>query len=86
MAKAVSGYLNLFINRNWMAKVVLSAALDSLYGHANKLETSVVEYCSPNTNKPLHLGHLRNMAIGESICRLLEFMGNKRSTETCVFQ
>ena len=36
----------------------------------------VVEYASPNTNKPLHLGHLRNIAIGESVARLLSFCGN----------
>jgi arginyl-tRNA synthetase len=35
-----------------------------------------VEYASPNTNKPLHLGHLRNIAIGESVARLLSFCGN----------
>jgi arginyl-tRNA synthetase len=36
-----------------------------------------VESGSPNTNKPLHLGHLRNLAIGESVARLLEFCGNR---------
>ncbi len=37
----------------------------------------VIEYCGPNTNKPLHLGHLRNMALGNAICRILAFQGNK---------
>ncbi|MEJ2268079.1 MAG: arginine--tRNA ligase, partial [Nanoarchaeota archaeon] len=35
------------------------------------------EFPSPNTNKPLHLGHLRNMSIGESVSRILEFSGEK---------
>jgi len=37
----------------------------------------MVEFPSPNTNKPLHLGHLRNMTIGESVSRILEFCGEK---------
>ena len=37
----------------------------------------MVEYPSPNTNKPLHLGHLRNISIGDSISNILEFQNNK---------
>ena len=36
----------------------------------------MVEFCSPNTNKPLHLGHLRNMFIGQSISNIYEFLGH----------
>ena len=35
----------------------------------------MIEFSSPNTNKPLHLGHLRNDALGESISRILKFCG-----------
>jgi len=41
-----------------------------LKGHRN-----LVDFCSPNTAKQLHVGHLRGMVIGEAICRLLEFCG-----------
>jgi len=37
----------------------------------------VIEFPAPNTNKPLHLGHVRNMLIGESLSRILEFNGFK---------
>lgn len=83
-AQAVSGYLNLFIDRSWMAATVLQAALESDFGQGHAGERIVVEYCSPNTNKPLHLGHLRNMAIGESIARVLAFLGNQ-VFKTCVY-
>ena len=43
----------------------------------NKKIRTMVEFPSPNTNKPLHLGHLRNMSIGESISRILEFTGEE---------
>ncbi len=82
--QAVSGYLNIFIDRKWLSSKVLHLALDSHFGAGNFKETTVVEYCSPNTNKPLHLGHLRNMTIGESISRLLAYLGNK-VYKTCVY-
>ncbi len=37
----------------------------------------IIEFCGPNTNKPLHLGHLRNMALGNALCRILAFRGNE---------
>ncbi len=49
------------------------------YGKPMKLSKNktMVEFPSPNTNKPLHMGHLRNMAIGESVSKILEFNGEK---------
>jgi arginyl-tRNA synthetase len=79
---AVGGYLNLFINRRYLSETVLATSLDAPIPPTGR--SVVVEYCSPNTNKPLHLGHLRNMAIGESVARLLDFQGN-RITKTCIF-
>jgi arginyl-tRNA synthetase len=76
-------YLNFFLNRKALAvdliKIIKSAG--DLYGKpvidkkTNK--KTMVEFPSPNTNKPLHLGHLRNMTIGESVSRILEFNGEK---------
>jgi arginyl-tRNA synthetase len=74
---AVSGYLNFFINKKSLALAVLSSASDQNYGRKEHDEKVVVEFASPNTNKPLHLGHMRNMSIGESVARILQFMGNK---------
>ncbi len=74
-------YLNFFMNRKSLARqVVWDAILKKKDYGQNKIgkgKRTMVEFSSPNTNKPLHLGHLRNLAIGESISRILEFNGNK---------
>lgn len=81
---AMGGYLNVVINRQQLSSDVLASALQDDFGKQSQMRNVVVEYCSPNTNKPLHLGHLRNMAIGESVARILGFMGNA-VTKTCIF-
>jgi len=73
---AVSGYLNFFIKREIMAQKVISEAGKESFGKQNRAQRIVVEFSSPNSNKPLHLGHLRNMSIGESVSRILQFCGN----------
>lgn len=82
--QAVSGYLNIFLERKWIISQVLSNSLKSDYGKGSDNSKTVVEYCSPNTNKPLHLGHLRNMAIGESMARILKYSG-QNVAKTCIF-
>lgn len=74
--KSVSGYLNFYVDRNLLTEEVLSNASLPAYGRKKESKRMVIEFPSPNTNKPLHLGHLRNMAIGESVSRILEFTGN----------
>jgi len=74
--EAVSGYLNFFIDIRTMAREVFVASSREDFGRLSLARRVVVEYASPNTNKPLHLGHLRNIAIGESVARLLSFCGN----------
>lgn len=73
-------YINFFLDRRTMALNLIKeikAAGDN-YGRANATkQITMVEFPSPNTNKPLHLGHLRNMTIGESVSRMLEFSGDK---------
>jgi arginyl-tRNA synthetase len=74
-----SAYVNFFVNKRFLAESVLKEALKKKYG-SNKLgkgKKIVIEFPSPNTNKPLHLGHLRNMSIGDSVVHLMEFCGNK---------
>jgi len=78
-AKAVGPYLNAFLAKGDLAGKTLSeilAAGDS-YGRTGALagKRIMVEFSSPNTNKPLHLGHLRNDALGESVSRILAFCG-----------
>ncbi|MFX0014259.1 MAG: arginine--tRNA ligase [Promethearchaeota archaeon] len=78
--KAVGGFLNFFFDIPKLSKRTLTKIWNekNLYGYKhneNKGKTVVVEFPSPNTNKQLHLGHLRNMALGESISRILATQG-----------
>lgn len=73
-------YINIFINKKKFSLKALNEIINNQnnFGFVeNKIGKILIEFPSPNTNKPLHLGHLRNMAIGESISRLLEYNGNK---------
>lgn len=79
-AVAPSGpYVNVFIPKSDLASKVLSdvITLGEGYGRPGTLSGRriMVEFSSPNTNKPLHLGHLRNDALGESVSRILAFCG-----------
>ncbi len=78
--EANGSYVNFFLDKKKTANNLIKEILKkkSKFGSApsNKKRT-MVEFPSPNTNKPLHLGHLRNMAIGESISRISEFNGEK---------
>ena len=74
-------YLNFFVNKEVLAKEVLPAIEKEKddYGKSKegKKKQIMVEFCSPNTNKPLHLGHIRNLMLGESVSKVLEAAGNK---------
>lgn len=77
--RAEGGYLNVFYNRSRLSLRLLSRlyAEGENYGK-NRIfdgEKILVEFSSPNTNKPLHLGHLRNDILGESLARILGFSG-----------
>jgi arginyl-tRNA synthetase len=76
--EAVKGYLNLYFSTAEYAKRVVDTVLDEDgdYGKgAEKGETVMVEYSQPNTHKSFHVGHLRNVILGGSVCRILEFAG-----------
>lgn len=70
-------YLNFFIKKHLKAEQALLNANIQTYGTLKEKGTILVEFPSPNTNKPLHIGHLRNMVLGESICRIEENAGKK---------
>ena len=77
----VSGpYVNFFVDRTELTLNLIKEILskkDSFGKMSKGKKTVLVEFPGPNTNKPLHLGHLRNMSIGESVSRILEFSGFK---------
>ncbi len=76
----VKGFLNLSVNPAFWLTVLHHIAEDPDYGIKKADETSdlvMVEYSSPNTNKPLHLGHVRNNLLGYSLSRILAANGHK---------
>lgn len=77
---AVKGFLNLTIAPEFWRDRLMEIAADEHFGFKTAGEDSplvMVEYSSPNTNKPLHLGHVRNNLLGFSLARILEANGNK---------
>lgn len=76
----VQGFLNLSIVDHYYIDFLQSIVDVKKYGFKEPSQTSpkiLVEYSSPNTNKPLHLGHMRNILLGASISKLLEASGNR---------
>ena len=76
----VKGFLNISINPAFWLGILHDIAADSNFGIKKADENSdlvMVEYSSPNTNKPLHLGHVRNNLLGYSLSCILEANGHK---------
>ena len=71
-------YIDIYINLNWCEGEALNILKNGI-----SLETEyknkhvVVDFSSPNIAKEMHVGHLRSTILGESLCRILEFLGNK---------
>ena len=80
--EAVNGYLNIYLNGEYLAKKVVSevAKKGSKYGAPTDIgegKTVVLDYSSPNVAKPFHIGHLGTTVIGHSLKKLHEFAGYK---------
>ena len=76
----VKGFLNLVIDNSYWVAQLNKAAADTKFGFKTsdeKSEIVMIEYSSPNTNKPLHLGHIRNNLLGFSISEIMKANGNK---------
>ncbi len=74
----VKGFLNLVIADEFWLKQLNQINSTTNYGlNYSNTNTLMVEYSSPNTNKPLHLGHLRNNFLGYSVSEILKVNGNK---------
>ena len=75
---AVQGFLNMSIAPSFWIEQLEAIAADANYGELpDRNRLMMVEYSSPNTNKPLHLGHVRNNLLGSSIARIQEANGWK---------
>ena len=76
----IKGFLNIVIEPSFWSSVLSHIAADEKWGITPVTDASplaMVEYSSPNTNKPLHLGHLRNILLGYSLSQILAACGNR---------
>ncbi|RMF28665.1 MAG: arginine--tRNA ligase, partial [Bacteroidetes bacterium] len=74
----IKGFLNLRMSEDFWKSFLLERALGEGFGRFPATGQKImVEFSSPNTNKPLHLGHIRNILLGWSISRILEATGNE---------
>ena len=77
--EVIKGFLNIEISHNYWNSFLYDIFLDTKFGQSpvkKDSPTVMVEYSSPNTNKPLHLGHIRNNLLGFSIAKILAANGN----------
>ena len=76
--QVVKGFLNLtIVPTHWTTELTNAVQSEHYgFGRTASLPKVMVEYSSPNTNKPLHLGHLRNNFLGYSVSRILEAAGH----------
>ncbi len=76
----VKGFLNLEINASYFVDFFNAIKDETTYGFEDAIaenDAVMVEYSSPNTNKPLHLGHIRNNLLGYSVAEILKASGKK---------
>lgn len=74
----VSGFLNIVISDEYYLDFFNQIKNDEKFGFTpESKEAIMVEYASPNTNKPLHLGHVRNVLLGYSVAQILKASGKK---------
>jgi arginyl-tRNA synthetase len=78
--EAVNGYLNLYFSTGEYAQRVVDTVLqqkDQFGKGEDKKQKVMVEFSQPNTHKAFHVGHLRNVILGDAACRLLKFSAMK---------
>lgn len=77
--EVIQGFLNLIFKEDFWMRCLQEMQKDDSYGLApkNSKPMVMVEYASPNTNKPLHLGHLRNIFLGYSVAELRKANGHQ---------
>ena len=76
----IKGFLNITIKQSFWTSVLQSVEATENFGFKPVTDDSrlvMIEYSSPNTNKPLHLGHVRNNLLGFSLAKIMEANGNK---------
>lgn len=76
----IKGFLNLVVDQNYWKQLLELELSSESYGKTKVVSSApkvMIEYSSPNTNKPLHLGHIRNNLLGHSVSQILEASGKQ---------
>lgn len=78
-AKNAGPYVNFYINNNFLKQLLDQINLDKKFGNSDigKKQKILIEFSGPNTNKPQHIGHVRNNCIGQSLINLYRACGYK---------
>jgi len=72
----IKGFLNIELTDDYLVSVLNEINTDVYYGkHKANTQKVMVEFSSPNTNKPLHLGHMRNITLGYAVAQILDYAG-----------
>ncbi len=73
------GFINITLNKDWLARLVDEVGRDPLCGtpQLGEGKTVILDYSSPNVAKPMHIGHIRSTVIGNALDRLHRFLGYK---------
>ena len=69
----IQGFLNLDFNSKYLIDTLIN--INPLDSFESKSELKLIEFCSPNTNKPFHLGHIRNILLGDSVSKIFSSCG-----------
>jgi arginyl-tRNA synthetase len=80
------GFINFRLDPTWLGKTVLAAAGDARLDidPATKAETIVVDFSAPNASKAMHVGHIRSTILGDTLSRILRFLGHTVITDNHV--
>ena len=75
--KATGPYLNFRYKTHFLAQKITESLKESLEERPSTGKKVLIEYSQPNTHKAFHVGHMRNVALGDSLCRLMKWSGHK---------
>lgn len=70
-------FLNVFLRNEFLEEQLMSIVRNDVHYNAETKQKIAVDFSSPNIAKDMHVGHLRSTIQGDSICRILEFLGHE---------
>ena len=78
------GYLNFYLEKDFFSKKVFDTVDSEKFGFEDRDEEVLVEFSCPNLAKPMHIGHLRNNCLGDSLQRIMRFVGYDVTSENYI--